>query len=153
MISHSDENGIGATPNPKAAALAAEDAEKKSTPIEVKEAALPTAKKPEAVSSSGTAGDARLVDAAKPQPPDVKKDTKNAPASAKGSDKDSSDKKKTDEKDKKKGGFLRVFKKIFAKTSLGKRKSTAPRERRDRKPVVSHNFAERFARFATQGPG
>jgi hypothetical protein len=44
----------------------------------------------------------------------LKKDTKTQPAAAKGSDKDN-DKKKNDEKDKKKGGFLRVFKKIFGK--------------------------------------
>jgi hypothetical protein len=47
-------------------------------------------------------------------PADLKKDQKTTAVAAKVPDK-SSDKKKNDEKDKKKGGFLRVFKKIFGK--------------------------------------
>lgn len=110
-------NVSGAMPNPKAAALAAEDADKKSTPIEVNNAAPPAPKKPEALPPVKSGSDTRSANAAaKPQtPPDLKKDQKTQPAIAKSSDKDSNDKKKNDDKDKKKGGFLRVFKKIFGK--------------------------------------
>lgn len=108
-----DENGTRAAPNPKAAALAAEETDKKLTPIEAKDAAS-ASKKTEA-SSSGSADDARSVEIpAKTQPPDLKKETKTSTPVAKDSDK-GNDKKKNDEKDKKKGGFLRVFKKIFGK--------------------------------------
>ncbi len=63
-----------------------------------------------------TVGDTRPTDVNKAQPPpDLKKDQKTQPATVKSSDKDSNDKKTNDEKDKKKGGFLRVFKKIFGK--------------------------------------
>jgi len=112
-----NDNISGTAPNPKAAALAAEDADKKSTPIEVNNAAPPTPKKPEALPPVKSVTETRSAGAAtKPQPPpDLKKDQKTQPAIAKSSDKDSNDKKKTDEKDKKKGGFLRVFKKIFGK--------------------------------------
>jgi hypothetical protein len=107
-----DENATRAAPNPKAAALAAEETDKKSTPIEVKDAA-PASKKSEP--TSGSADDARSVEIpAKTQPPDLKKETKASTPVAKDSDK-GNDKKKNDEKDKKKGGFLRVFKKIFGK--------------------------------------
>ena len=111
------ENVNGAAPNPKAAALAAEDADKKLTPSDVKDAAAPpSSKKTDASTSSANAGETRSVEApSKSQPPPDLKDTKTAPGVVKASDKDSADKKKTDEKDKKKGGFLRVFKKIFGK--------------------------------------
>jgi hypothetical protein len=110
-------NFSGTTPNPKAAAIAAEAADKKSPSTEVNSAVPPAAKKPEAAPSVKSVGDTRSADAAtKPQtPPDLKKDQKNQTATAKNSDKDSNDKKKNDDKDKKKGGFLRVFKKIFGK--------------------------------------
>jgi hypothetical protein len=110
-------NVHGATPDPKAAALAAEDADKKSAPIDGRDAATPASKKLEASPSTGSDGETRSVDtSAKPQPPpDLNKDTKTPSATAKSSDKDSNDKKKNDDKDKKKGGFLRVFKKIFGK--------------------------------------
>lgn len=111
-----NESVSGATPNPKAAALAAEGADKKPATIEAKEPAPPVPTRPEASSSAGSDDDSRSDSAAKPQPPsDLKKDTKNPPPNAKSSDKDSNDKKKNDDKDKKKGGFLRVFKKIFGK--------------------------------------
>ena len=111
-----NENVSGATPNPKAAALAAEGVDKKPATIEAKEPAPPVQTRPEASSSAGSDDDSRSDSAAKPQPPpDLKKDTKNPPTIAKSSDKDSNDKKKNDDKDKKKGGFLRVFKKIFGK--------------------------------------
>lgn len=108
----------GAAPNPKAAALAAEDAEQKSPSADVNRTAPsspPKNPKPSPVVKS--VSDTRPADANKPQtPPDLKKDQKTQPATAKGSDKDSNDKKKNDEKNKKKGGgFLRVFKKIFGK--------------------------------------
>lgn len=109
-----DENVTRAAPNPKAAALAAEETDKKLTPIEVNDAA-PASKKSEASTSAGSSIDARSVEIpAKPQPPDLKKETKNSPTAAKESDKDNA-KKKNEDKDKKKGGFLRVFKKIFGK--------------------------------------
>ncbi len=110
-------NVSAAMPNPKAAALAAEDADKKSTPIEVNNAAPPAPKKPEALPPVKSVSDTRSADAAaKPQPPpDLKKDQKTQPAIPKSSDKDSNDKKKSDDKNKKTGGFLRVFKKIFGK--------------------------------------
>ena len=110
-------NFSGTAPNPKAAALAAEDADKKSASTEGDNSIPPTPRKPEAVTPVKSASDSRSSDAAsKPQPPpDLKKDQKTQPAIAKSSDKDSTDKKKNDEKDKKKGGFLRVFKKIFGK--------------------------------------
>lgn len=109
-----DENVTPAAPNPKAAALAAEETDKKLTPIEAGDSA-PFSKKSEASPSAGSAVDARSVEGpAKTQPPDLKKETKTATPVAKDSDKDN-DKKKDGDKDKKKGGFLRVFKKIFGK--------------------------------------
>lgn len=110
-------NAGGAMPNPKAAAIAAEDADMKSSAVEANSAAPSVPKKPEALPPVKSVSDTRSADAAsKPQtPPDLKKDQKTQPATAKSSDKDSNDKKKNDDKDKKKGGFLRVFKKIFGK--------------------------------------
>ena len=105
----------GPTPNPKAAALAAEDAEKKAVPAEVNGATPLAPKKPEAPPAVKSASETHSPDVAtKPQtPPDLQKDQKTQAATAKSHDKDSKDKKKDDEK--KKGGFLRVFKKIFGK--------------------------------------
>jgi hypothetical protein len=110
-------NFSGTAPNPKAAAIAAENADKKSPSAEVNSAAPAVPKKPEALPPVKSVSDTRSADAAaKPQtPPDLKKDQRTQPAIAKSSDKDSNDKKKNDDKDKKKGGFLRVFKKIFGK--------------------------------------
>ncbi|MEK6289747.1 MAG: hypothetical protein AABO57_28870 [Acidobacteriota bacterium] len=107
----------GAAPNPKAAALAAEDADKGSPSADANRTAPSPPKNPEAPPAVKTVSDARPAEAAKPQPPsDLKKDQKAQPTIAKSSDKDSNDKKKNDDKDKKKGGgFLRVFKKIFGK--------------------------------------
>jgi hypothetical protein len=109
-------NFSGTTPNPKAAALAAEDADKKSPSPDVN-GIPPASRKTEAPPSVKSVSDTRSTDgAALPQtPPDLKKDQKTQTATAKSSDKDSRDKKKNDDKDKKKGGFLRVFKKIFGK--------------------------------------
>lgn len=111
------ENVNGAAPNPKAAALAAEDADKKPAPIDVKDAAAtPSSKKADASTGSASAGETRSVEGpSRSQPPSDLKDTKTTPAVVKAADKEAADKKKTDEKDKKKGGFLRVFKKIFGK--------------------------------------
>ena len=109
-----EENVTRAVPNPKAAALAAEEPDKKLTSTEVKDAAA-ASKKSEASPSAGTDADGRSAESpTKPQPSDLKKETKTSTPVAKESDKDS-DKNKNDEKDKKKGGFLRVFKKIFGK--------------------------------------
>jgi len=109
-------DNFSGTPNPKAAALAAEDADKKSASTDAERPTPAAPPKPESPPSVKSVGDTRSADANKPQPPpDLKKDPKTQPAIAKSSDKDSNDKKKNDEKDKKKGGFLRVFKKIFGK--------------------------------------
>ncbi|HSQ19382.1 MAG TPA: hypothetical protein VLR92_03315, partial [Blastocatellia bacterium] len=110
-------NAGGAPPNPKAAALAAEDADKKASSAEANGAIPPVSKKPEATPAIKGAGDPRFGDSAtKPQSPsDLKKDQKTQTTTAKSTDKDSRDKKKDDDKEKKKGGFLRVFKKIFGK--------------------------------------
>lgn len=107
----------GAAPNPKAAALAAEGADKVSPSADANRTAPSPLQNPEPPPAVKTVSDARPSEAAKPQPPsDLKKDAKAQPAIAKGSDKASNDKKKSDDKDKKKGGgFLRVFKKIFGK--------------------------------------
>jgi hypothetical protein len=106
----------GTTPNPKAAALAADDADKKS-PSPAVNSTPPAPRKTEAPPSVKSVSDTRSTDGATlPQTsPDLKKDQKTQSATAKSSDKDSHDKKKNDDKDKKKGGFLRVFKKIFGK--------------------------------------
>jgi hypothetical protein len=103
----SNENVNAPAPNPKA--VFTDEADKRLAPIDVNTAAQPSAKS----EAPTPVGDTRTADAAlKSQPPvDLKKDSKDQPVNAKGSD----DKKKTDEKDKKKGGFLRVFKKIFGK--------------------------------------
>jgi cytoskeletal protein RodZ len=110
-------NAGGAPPNPKAAALAAEEADKKAISDEADGAIPPVSKKPETPPALKGAGDPRLGDSAtKPQSPsDLKKDQKTQTTTAKGADKDSRDKKKDEDKEKKKGGFLRVFKKIFGK--------------------------------------
>jgi hypothetical protein len=107
---------VSGTPNPKAAALASEGADKKSASTDVDHSIPPAPPRPETPPSVKSVGETRSADANKPQPPpDLKKDPKTQPAITKSSDKDSNDKKKNDEKDKKKGGFLRVFKKIFGK--------------------------------------
>ena len=108
-------NFSGAPPNPKAAATAPDDSDRKAPSAEAGGAISPTPKKPEASPSLKSAGDPRPAETAtRPQiPPELKKDPKAQTATAKNPDKDSNDKKKTD--DKKKGGFLKVFKKIFGK--------------------------------------
>jgi hypothetical protein len=98
--------------NPKAAAQSDEDAEKPKQPSEAPVAQpLPTPKRIDPPAAVRAASDTRETDSvSKPaQPPsEMKKDAKIS----KNSDKDS-DKKKGEEK--KKGGFFRVFKKIFGK--------------------------------------
>lgn len=106
------------TPNPKAAALSAEEAGKEPRAGEATPSDPSSAKKLEAPAPVKTVTDSRGLDApprSGPAPAEVKRDPKLPPTIAKGAEKDSSDKKKTEEKDKKKGGFLRVFKKIFGK--------------------------------------
>jgi hypothetical protein len=96
-----NENNNAPAPNPKA--VFSDEAEKKQAPIETALQPSTKSEAPAPVTAEATP---------KPQPPaDLKKDSKDQPANAKASD----DKKKTEEKDKKKGGFLRVFKKIFGK--------------------------------------
>lgn len=113
----SNANAGEAAPNPKAAALAAEGVDQKAPSTDANSPALPAPKKPEAPPSAKSVSDQRSTEtAARPQnPTDLKKDQKTQPAIARASDKDANDKKKADDKDKKKGGFLRVFKKIFGK--------------------------------------
>jgi hypothetical protein len=100
--------------NPKAAAQSAEDADKSKQPSEAPAVQpLPTPKKLEPAPAVRTVSDAREADSiSKPAPPstELKKDSKNSKNTVK-----DSDKKKGEEKDKKKGGFFRVFKKIFGK--------------------------------------
>jgi hypothetical protein len=110
-------NFSGTTPNPKAAALAAEDGDKKAHSAEGNTVVPVPLSKPEATPLIKSSGETRPAEAAvKPAtPPELKKDPKAQPTIGKNSEKDSNDKKKADEKDKKKGGFLRVFKKIFGK--------------------------------------
>jgi hypothetical protein len=109
----SNSNSSSALPNPKAAAIAAEEGDKKPAIVDPSAPVSTTPKKPEpqnvkAVTESHS-GDPTI----KPQtPPDPKKDPK-AQVAAANHEKDSKDKKKDEEK--KKGGFLKVFKKIFGK--------------------------------------
>jgi len=110
-----NSNASGPAPNPKAAATASDEADKKLQPTETPPPPPPPAKRPETIPS--VKPESHSIDSSsKSQPPaDLKRDPKSQPTVAKGSDKESSDKKKNDDKDKKKGGFLRVFKKIFGK--------------------------------------
>ena len=100
-----------ATPalNPKAAAQADEDAAKSETPAATPAA---TTKRTEPAPAPKPVSETREP-APAPKPaaaPDPKKDPKHQNDSAK-----DGDKKKSDDKDKKKGGFFKVFKKIFGK--------------------------------------
>ncbi len=111
-----NSNAREAAPNPKAAALAAEGVDSASSSRDANKNGASTANKSEPPSSAKPVSDTRPSETAtKPaQGPADLKDQKSQPVNAKGSDK-TADKKKTDDKDKKKGGFLRVFKKIFGK--------------------------------------
>lgn len=103
-----DANSNAPALDPKAAAQGGET-EKPAQP-----AAQPASVKPEPTPAVKTVSETREPEpAAKPavNSPDPKKDPKSATAN---SSKDS-DKKKNDDKDKKKGGFFKVFKKIFGK--------------------------------------
>lgn len=112
-----NNNVGGSAPNPKAAALAAEDADKRSQSTDSNKAAPAPPRNPEPSPAVKSVSDTRSAETNKPQPPpELKAEPKTQPATAKVSDKDSNDKKKNDDKNKKKsGGFLRVFKKIFGK--------------------------------------
>jgi hypothetical protein len=100
--------------NPKAAAQSNEEADRPKQPSEAPAVQpLPLPKRTEPAPAARTMSDARDADSmSKPvQPPtELKKDPKNSKNSVK-----DSDKKNGEEKDKKKGGFFRVFKKIFGK--------------------------------------
>lgn len=110
-----NSNVAEAAPNPKAAALAAEGVGNGSASGETNKNAAPPPKQPEAPPAVKSASENHATDAARPTQPsaDAKKDQKTSPAVAKSTGKDSNDKKKNDKE--KKGGFLRVFKKIFGK--------------------------------------
>ena len=107
------ENSNESTLNPKAAAQSGEETERTAQPIE---ATPPPAapRKIEPVPVSRTVNDPRETEAAT-KPAQTSADLKkNQPAGSKDSSKDADSKKKKDEKEKK-GGFFRVFKKIFGK--------------------------------------
>jgi hypothetical protein len=104
-----DENSNAPALNPKAAAQGINETEKTSQPV----AQPPAPAKPEPAPAIRTVSETREPDpATKPAAsPDPKKDPKHATTNSS----KESDKKKTDDKDKKKGGFFKVFKKIFGK--------------------------------------
>jgi hypothetical protein len=107
-VKSTTENETTPALNPKAAAQTDEDAAKPAPPAEPAPAPKKTepAPAPKPVSETREPAPAPKTAAA----PDPKKDPKHQ----KESEKDS-DKKKADDKDKKKGGFFKVFKKIFGK--------------------------------------
>lgn len=112
-------NSRGALPNPKAAALGSEPIEKGPT-SDVHKGETPSPRSPETPPAGRPPHDSRVADAPGPKPastpPELRGDRQPQPASSKSNDKNASDKKKADDKDKKKGGgFLKVFKKIFGK--------------------------------------
>ena len=105
-----EENSNAPALNPKAAAQGVNDTDKTLQPA----AEPPAPAKPEPAPAVKTVSETRETDAAtKPAvaSPDPKKDPKHATSNSS----KESDKKKTDDKDKKKGGFFKVFKKIFGK--------------------------------------
>jgi hypothetical protein len=110
-------SNAGQAPNPKAAALAAEGVDGAASSRDADKNAASTTNKSEPPPASKPVSDTRPAETAtKPAqaPVDVRREQKTTPVSAKSTDK-GSDKKKSDDKEKKKGGFLRVFKKIFGK--------------------------------------
>ena len=108
----SNPNSNGAPPNPKAAALAAEEGDKKPAIVDPNAPVITTPKKPEPPAIKAVSDPHPVDPTTKPQTTsDLKKDPKAQAAS--NHEKDSKDKKK--EEEKKKGGFLKVFKKIFGK--------------------------------------
>jgi len=106
-----NSNSTGAAPNPKAAALAAEEADKKPSAVDNP---VPPPPKPDPPPVVKSASDVRPSEPIRTQPPPDLKRERSPSADSRSSDKDGN-KKKADDKDKKKGGFLRVFKKIFGK--------------------------------------
>jgi len=112
-----NSNAGQAAPNPKAAALAAEGVDSGASSRDSNKNAASGSNKPEPPPALKPVSDSRPAETATKAaqtPSDAKKDQKTAPVGAKSSDK-ATDKKKGDDKEKKKGGFLRVFKKIFGK--------------------------------------
>jgi hypothetical protein len=101
------DDGTGTKLNPKAAAQSGEE-EVKPAPTKAETViVIPPPKKVEPAVTVKSVSETRETEvASKPTTAEPKKDTRNA--------KDA-DKKKNDDKDKKKGGFFRVFKKIFGK--------------------------------------
>ena len=104
-----DENSNAPALNPKAAAQGVNDAEKTPQPA----LQPPAPVKPEPAPAVKTVSETR-----EPEPttkPAVSTDPKKDPKHASTNSSKESDKKKTDDKEKKKGGFFKVFKKIFGK--------------------------------------
>lgn len=111
-----NSNASGPAPNPKAAALAAEDADKRSQSTDSNSAAPAPPTNPEPPPAAKSVSDMRPAENKPQPPPELKREPRSQPVTAKVSDKEPNDKKKNDDKNKKKsGGFLRVFKKIFGK--------------------------------------
>lgn len=102
------DDGTGATKlNPKAAAQSGEEEEKPAPPKAEPPTLPPAPKKLEPAVTVKPVSETRDTEIApKPSTSEPKKDAKNTR---------DADKKKNDDKDKKKGGFFRVFKKIFGK--------------------------------------
>ena len=100
------DDGTGTKLNPKAAAQSGEEELKPAPAKEETVIVIPPPKKVEPAVSVKPVSETRETEVTKPTTAEPKKDVKNA--------KDA-DKKTADDKDKKKGGFFRVFKKIFGK--------------------------------------
>jgi hypothetical protein len=107
-----NSNASGTILNPKAAAQSDEDAEKLKQPVETPATQpLPIPKRPDPLPPARTVSETRETETPS-KPAASSTELKRDPKSAKNSEKDP-EKKKTD--DKKKGGFFKVFKKIFGK--------------------------------------
>lgn len=105
-----DENSNAPALNPKAAAQSGEDTEKNPQPV----AEPPAPKKPEPAPAVKPVSETREPDSST-KPASASTDPKKDPKHATSNSSKESDKKKTEDKDKKKGGFFKVFKKIFGK--------------------------------------
>ena len=106
-----NENSNSPALNPKAAAQAGEEIEK-NPPTEA--TTDPAPKKPEPAPAIKPVSEPREPDIS-PRTPAVSPDPKKDPKHPTATSSKESDKKKNEDKDKKKGGFFRVFKKIFGK--------------------------------------
>ena len=112
------QNSSTPGPNPKAAALAAEEGDKGPPTDQAPKIQPPLPAAPEGAASVKSVSETREPAAPPKAAPAVaeSKEPRKQPAETKSPAKDSNGKKKTDDKEKEKtGGFLRVFKKIFGK--------------------------------------